>query len=191
MSQAGYTLVEMLAALAIVGLAMTGAAESAHALKVLQDGAVSDLGRDAGLVQARRALERLVAGEGPFRENDPARFVGDARKLRFECGASEPCTGELLATRDEIWLKIRDRHGWSGQVLLPGLQNARFLYADVDGTGRVWPTGIQGRADLTEVILATDLAQGTKPVAVARLWNQQQVRCDYDPIIVDCRDLAP
>ena len=116
--------------------------------------------------------------------------MGDGRKLSFDCGASGPCTGELAAVRDAIWLLVRDRRGWDGQVLLPGLHNARFLYADAGGTGQVWPKTGEGRAKLTEVILATDLPQETRPVIVVRLWNEQQARCDYDPIIEDCREAA-
>ena len=186
--QAGYTLVEMLAALAILGLAMTGVAESAHALKVIQDGASVDLRRDAGLAEAHRALDRLLSGQGPFRSDDAPGLVGTPRQISFGCGASQPCTGELTVAGDLIRLQVRDRRGWTGQVALPGLRNARFLYGDQDGPGRVWPPAAEGRKILSDVVLATDLAEGTSPVVVESLWLQQRSRCAYDPIIEDYRE---
>ena len=59
MSSAGYTMVEVLVAVAILGLAMAGVAESARAIRLIQSAAIERIQQDGALDRARRALDRL------------------------------------------------------------------------------------------------------------------------------------
>ena len=191
MTDAGYTLVEMLAALAILGLALGGMAESAHALRMLQTGAATDLSVEDGRARAMRGLERVFDGQGPFRSDDPGGLAGGAAALHFDCGAAAPCTAQLTRSAGAQQLLVRDRRGWSDAVRLPGLGEAHFVYGDQQGSSEAWPPKPGRRRTLQTVALVSNTRRITMPVVVARLWREQAATCAFDPIVGDCREPDP
>jgi type II secretory pathway pseudopilin PulG len=63
-SEAGYTLVETLAALMMIGLAIGGLIEASHVLGRMQAGAGRSLAETARLRGAGEAMRRLFEGQG-------------------------------------------------------------------------------------------------------------------------------
>ncbi len=183
----GYTLVEMLAALAILGLAMTGLAESMNAIRLTQGAAARAIGGDQTLARAGRGLSRVLDGQGPFRSGDGARgLTGQATAFGYVCGKAR-CGARLTAAGTGALLVLSGPNGWSDTAPLPGVRTARFVYDDGPERLDVWPPAPDHSGVLRSVTILADDA----PVASTRLWIQQAAACAFDSITADCRGTAP
>lgn len=178
--EAGYTLTETLAAMAVLALGVSG---FALGMQVLGDKQVA-IGRESRELQdLRRAdatLERLLqAGGGPFRGDAAGQLAGDAQGFGFRCGAVEPCVARLTAGR----LEISRGAAWTRRYVLPRGQQPSFVYRG-DAASAVWPTG--GREALRAVALVQPRADGEAVLLEARIWPEQRAGCAFDPILQDC-----
>jgi prepilin-type N-terminal cleavage/methylation domain-containing protein len=187
----GYTLVEMLAAMAILGLAIGGLAESVHAIGRAQAHAAAALREDQALGQARRSLERLLAAAGPFRADDPDAFDGGGRQLSFACGQAR-CAARLNGSV----LRVRGEAGAGADVPLPEGRRARFLYVDSRGrTSEAWPSPDPARLDRPSRLAAVSIVAAGGPaapaLATAALLVDEPVDCAFDAVGGDCRKGAP
>lgn len=185
MSDAGYTLAETLAALAVLSLAVGGLTAAAQGLAQRQR-LVADTLLDAeGPRAAQAALERLLETAGPFRSHEPDRFRGAARRLQFDCGAPEPCAAELVDATGGQALRLTS----PGQVRTLALRRAglRFRYRGSEGPADAWPPAAARRQALRSVALVAGDAPGGLALAEARVWAEQPLACQFDVILQDCR----
>ncbi len=191
MNDAGYTLVEMLAALFIIGLAIAGLAEGMAAIGKSQSAATSLLVTQRAGARADRDLVQLFQGQGPFRSDDPASVTGGRSRLAFACGARS-CSAGVLPRGNDAVLAVSGLDGWRDAVLLPGARDARFAYVDDAGQHSAWPPPGDGeRRKVRAVMVVTGPSGAPSAVAGARLWIDQAPDCAFDPILGDCRASAP
>ena len=185
MSDGGYTLVEMLAAMAILSLAIGGIAESAHVISLLQRAAARSVRQGQSLAYAQRRFQRLFEGQGPFRSFDAAGLVGSDEQLSFPCGTPRPCRARLANSPDGAVLTLETPGGPSA-VPLAGLRDVHFRYGDTDGGRGTWPPGDRAARTLTSISVVT--RSTSVPVLAAKVWREQSVDCAFDLIMADCRE---
>ncbi len=186
MSDDGYTLVEMLAALAIIGFALSGLLESLNAIRLAQAGAVRGVSEAQNLARARRDLGRLFQGQGPFRSDDKAGLTGDAGMLTFVCGKGS-CTAKLVADGKDSRLVLAGPAGWVDTAPLPGVSAARFVYVDAKGQMDAWPQADEQPRMLASVGVLAGPGENAAALASTRLWLDEAPDCQFDPIAQDCR----
>lgn len=181
MSADGYTLAEMLAALAILGLAFGGLAEGARALAQMQSRAVAVAGEATSDVTVQLRLQQVVSGAGPFFSDGRGGLRGDARRVDLQCGA-QPCSArvEERGGRFSLVTAVGARER---RILLAG--PASFSFVDQDGFAAEWPTERLRPTRLRDLLLRSDQA-GTV-LATARLWNEEPQGCVFDAIAQGCR----
>lgn len=186
MSDAGYTLVETLGALAILGLAIGGLAAGASALGRGQGVLGSELADARALRAGQAILDQSLSGEGPFRAHEPAAFTGDGSGFRFACGEPQPCEVALETAASGLALHLRRA---SGERRLPLRIQApgRFVYRGREGDNDAWPPSKPGRDALRAVILVTGAPPAESVAIAARVWREQPVACEFDALLQDCR----
>lgn len=170
----GYTLIDMLAALMILGLAMVGLGQGMFALARLQGATTRSVESSTEVQNAHSALARLL--------NDPAatpeRLSGDAGELNLGCA---PATCRAALTHEDGVPGLIVRHGsHDAAVRLSGPAPARFSYVLDEGDADVWP--IPNRRLVAVQILGAD----GRVLAYHRLWRQQPLDCAFDPVSRRC-----
>lgn len=186
MNDDGYTLAEMLAALAILGMAIGGLGLVASLITRQQ-------------LTANRIHLRLVDDRAADRalgqwieELDPATLSGDARALSATCGRSL-CEARLEADKRRTVLVLRARTGATRRLRLRQAA-VRLTYVDSRGATEEWPRAVMTSAATRDAAPRTVLltAQGAAaPLAVARVWSREPRDCQFDAIIGGCRTIAP
>lgn len=188
MSDEGYTLAEMLAALTILGLAMGGLGLVVSLIARQQLAANRVQAHLAADRAADQALTRLLV---QAEAND---IHGDGHGLSFTCGAAT-CGASLQADGRRTLLVLQDRSGPARRLRLRR-QGARLSYVDGLGVADSWPRAAEPTANspardmsLHAVLLAAPDAGA--PMAVARVWTRETRDCQFDAIIGACRVVAP
>lgn len=186
MSDDGYTLAEMLAALAILGMAVGGLGLVASLIARQQ--LVSNR-IHAGLVDDRAADHALRLW---LDQQDAGTLNGDARGLSATCGPTT-CEARLVADKRRTVLILRGRSGPARRLRL-SQRDVRFSYVDSGGVVSAWPrteapVGEPGDGVPRAVLLT---AKGmSAPLAVARAWPREPRDCQFDAIVGACRTGAP
>lgn len=179
MTDDGYTLAEMLAALAILGMALggLGLVTSLIARQQLASNRVS-----TRLIEDRavdRALGLWLA------DQDATTLSGDDRRLSGTCGPAT-CTARLDADRRRTVLILQARSG-SARRLRLRQPHVRFGYRDSRGEVAAWPRPDEGDAqDLAPRAIVLAGTNGA-PLAVARVWPREPRDCQFDAIAGACR----
>lgn len=184
MSEQGYTLVETLTALAMMGMAMSGMAVGLHVLSRQQFAITDGLARETRLRSAGLRIERMLAVKAPYRAQESDRLVGDAQGFRFDCGQPEPCT---VRASGEGLLQAEGGNLGSLKTAVPGVGTLSFSYQGRDGTTVAWPPADQRRQPLRSISLIQAGPDGQTVVFVARLAAEQPAECQFDPVMQDCR----
>lgn len=181
MSDDGYTLAEMLAALAILGMAVGGLGLVTSLIARQQLAAHRISIRLAEERAADRALGLWLA------DQDPASLSGDDRRLSATCGPAT-CTARLEADKQRTVLVLQGRSGAARRLRLrqPRL---RFEYSDGLGQVAVWPRsgGDEGGAKALAPQAIMLAAANDAPLAVARVWPREPRDCQFDAIAGACR----
>jgi prepilin-type N-terminal cleavage/methylation domain-containing protein len=186
MSSHGYTLVEMLVALAVVGMTAAGLAEAAHALTHIEGETTATLGRERAMATAQARFGDFLRGRGPFRSDDrQAGFDGSPDQLALPCG-EETCTAQLLARKSGAVLELGFEDGTHADLALPGVAGASFAYDDGKTLRSDWPPSDPARR-LTSVTILGGFEPDQYPLAVAALDLEQSPDCEFDPIVKQCR----
>jgi prepilin-type N-terminal cleavage/methylation domain-containing protein len=180
----GYTLPEMLVALALVGLAMTGLAITAHLLVHVQ----MQWSAVRAQAQAMRRLDAAFAppfsASGPFfaLPNAGFAFVGDPEGAAFDCGHGQACR---LHARSSPQPSIEIESGERVRViLLPKVASPRFAYVSA-ATGQMmprWPP--EGSED--DRLAGVIVADGDRPMAFVSLPREQAAACAFDAATHEC-----
>ncbi len=184
MSEAGYTLAEMLAALAILGLTVAGLTEGTRVIGRLQAKATGAAQAAAADRRAEMALDGLMAGQGPFVSDGRGDLRGDASSFAFGCGAGR-CGAAIVKDQGRTWLVVH-QGGQQHRTALAA-QGAAFSYADSEGSASFWPSGSPRPRSLTAVLLQTTGRGGERSLAAAHLWIEEPRNCVFDAIAQGCR----
>lgn len=185
MSDAGYTLVETLAALTALGLAMSGLAAGVQLLAREQSATGALVSETSDRRRAQAAVDRLLEHLGPFRSHEPQRFEGTAQHFTFDCRQPTPCRIAWIETRRGLELEIRS-HGGETRTPLHAQPPARFVYDSGLGLTSSWPPTGPERTRLRSVELVS-IGRPDGPLLKSRLWVEQPVACEFDTVLGDCR----
>jgi prepilin-type N-terminal cleavage/methylation domain-containing protein len=184
----GYTLVEMLAAIIMIALAIGGLTQGMRIIGLVQTSA----GRALNGAREQRAeqvgLDRLVAGQGPFFSDDDAGLAGSVSQFSFPCPPST-CTASLTATGASTKLVIA-RGSAQSVTALPKRGQAVFTYIGEKTTGETWPPVNAPHERLTRIELSQQGVAGVAPLASARLWIEEPRDCRFDAIAQACRSAS-
>ena len=184
MSEAGYTLAEMLAALAILGLTVAGLTEGTRVIGRLQAKATGAAQAAAADRRAETALDGLMAGQGPFVSDGRGDLRGDTSSFEFGCGAGR-CGAAIVKDRGRTWLVVH--RGGQRQRTALAAEGATFSYADSEGSASLWPSGSPRPQVLTAVLLRASERGGDRTLAAAHLWIEEPRNCVFDAIAQGCR----
>ena len=181
-SEAGYTLAEVLAAMLIVGLALGMLFEGVQSISKLQVRATETVNDARTLGQAERALAALLAEQA---ETD-ARLVGDGTSFAFACPAGA-CSASLSVDPKAATLRIV--RGKAVQFYALPIQGpVKLVYEGADGRYEVWPSS--ERQVALRGVSVVGAAGENNPLVVARPWIEQPRTCEFDMIARACRPSA-
>jgi prepilin-type N-terminal cleavage/methylation domain-containing protein len=184
MKDEGYTLVEMLVAIAIIGLAFGGLSESAKVVSMLQAGAGKASADASARDTAQRDLNRFLADTGPFLSTGAGSFIGKAGGFSFDCGNGATCQAQIQSGAGKTWL-VTSVAGQPGiSVRVPA--GAQFRYVDVSGQQAIWPTAEVEPTQLHSISLIDADAYGF-PIATTRLSVDERPGCVFDVVAQGCR----
>lgn len=187
MSEAGYTLTETLAALAVIGLAMGGLSLGLQVIGRLQLQASQGVAKDHELRASQSLVDGLLLAGAPFRSHEPDRFVGTGEGFRFACGAPEPCEVRLRRVGPHEQLRIQPPSGDPMEFDVGAAGEAKFVYQGSAGASDTWPPQAPERQSLKAVSLIRTSSAGEAILLSARLWLEQPAPCAYDAVLRDCR----
>jgi prepilin-type N-terminal cleavage/methylation domain-containing protein len=192
MGQAGYTMVEMLAALVMIGLAVSGLTIAAAQLGRLQGTARGDAIGAARESRLSTAFAGLLERAGPFRTDAASTFKGDADAFSFSCG-DKTCGGEVVRAKDGLSLVLRRPSGLSETYALGKERSLAFEYEDEGGTQDSWPpSATPSPRTLHAIALVRQRLGEDTPLVEARIWTEQPADCAFDSISRSCRaEVAP
>ena len=190
MSEAGYTLTEMLTALAMIGLAMGGLSAGLGVLGRLQADDARSVADLNAVRLAQGGVAGVLSGEGPFRSRDTAGLQGDTSGFRFPCGDSATCDVRLV--EDGVGrplVQVVNAKSRPRRFRIPGTGPLAFSYVGTLGPSAVWPPGGSARQALRAVGLRrSHPAPNTQPdLFEVRIWREQPADCAFDVILQDCR----
>lgn len=189
MSDAGYTLTEMLAALIMISLATGGLIEGVHVVGQIQAQAGRAVGEGRAVRAAQSSLERLLEGQGPFDVGGRPQFNGSRTGFTFDCASPRPCAAAVAPAPGGARLTLTAAGGTVSQSRLPvSSAGVGFVYGGGQGASETWPPPKSGRQNLRSVRLK-DAAGAT--LADVRLWSEQPRRCEFDVIAQACRSVPP
>lgn len=182
MREAGYTLVEMMVALVIVGGTAAAFSEGVAAMNRIQADAGASLGQGRGQARVQQALSHFLEARGPFGTVPGGQVLtGEATVLDFKCGPST-CHAGLEADGDARFLRLEDESGEPLRIALPRGGESRFHYSDGETWLSAWPP-----KDDNRLLRSVSIVSRAGPAAVAQLALQQRADCEFDPIVKSCR----
>lgn len=170
----GYTLIDMLAALFILGLAMAGLGQGMFALARLQGATTRTVEASSEIRRAQSALSRLLSA--PMAT--PDRLTGDSSELSFDCDAAS-CHARLNAEEGGSRLFVQGESHQS-DLRLSGVPATRFSYVMDEGVSQIWPV-----RDQRLVGVQIQQADG-RVIVYHQVWRQQPLDCAYDPVSRRC-----
>jgi prepilin-type N-terminal cleavage/methylation domain-containing protein len=186
-NEAGYTLTEVLAAMAVIGLAAGGLSLGMQVLGA-QQGNVGAIVLKMQDVRAAEAwLTRRLAEHAPFRAQAPETLSGGAEGFRFDCNAAAPCSAELKAPEGNTVLTLTGGDAVR-RFRLPGDgQTARFVYTGGGHLHAAWPPTGGGGRSLASIALVQGEGHAASPILNVRIHADQPLDCAFDAVLGDCR----
>jgi prepilin-type N-terminal cleavage/methylation domain-containing protein len=186
-SEAGYTLTETLAALAVIGLAIGGLSLGMQVVGAQQ----AALGGVVLTAQSARAaetwLERRLADAAPFRAHEPERLSGDAEGFRFDCARAQPCAAGIVDDDRGRRLRLFAGEGEPLTFRLADDAATRFVYRGAGDLLAAWPPTGGARQALSSVALLQGEGPAQRVVFETRIRIEQPLDCQFDAILQDCR----
>src|SRR5207244_1799430 len=123
--------------------------------------------------------------QGPFRTNDKPGLSGGSSQLAFACAGGSRCGVKLTADGAKVRLELHGDGGRRDAVRLPGA--VRLAYVDAEGVAASWPPTTEIVRRLGSVALVVGPDASPSPLAMVRLWRDEPLDCEFDPILEDCR----
>lgn len=186
MSDAGYTLAEMLAALMVIGLAFGGLAQGAAVVGRMQGGATRTVHQAAASADLARALDDVAGSSGPFVSDGRGAFAGVPDAFGFDCADGARCGASLASASDGAWLTLA-RGLQQKRLRLPAGGSAHFVYVDDVGSSSRWP--VAGGTPRMLRSISLEVGSGANEVLLAqtRLWIEEPPQCVFDSVAQGCR----
>lgn len=191
MSDSGYTLTEMLAALIMIGLAVGGLTQGLHVIGLAQGGAARAIGEARAVRAAEQSLDRLLDRQGPFFSDGGTAFKGSASGFDFSCGTPKRCAATIGGSPSGYALSVNTVGGTSTLNLPASVGELTFVYGGAMGAAEQWPPTKSSVQALQWVGLKRHGGADATPIAEVRLWTEQPRNCAFDVIAQRCRDAAP
>lgn len=187
MNDEGYTLVEMLAALLIIGLAVGGLSQAMRVIGLTQSATARAISEERERQTIDRRLETLLDHRGPFISDETDDAAGRQDEFTFDCGKASPCGVRLsTAGKDE-----RVAIGSATPTVLAKTDDLGLIYGGDLGSSETWPPASSQRQTLHWLAVVSGSRDQLSPVAVARLWREEAPDCVFDLISQACRAPAP
>jgi len=183
MNNQGYTLVEMLVALVMVGLAAGGLSLAARHVAETERRVRGQHDVGLQLDRLRNVVSPTLANSGPFSGDHAGatNLEGDPSQLRFRCeggtcglGLSGPVRRQSVSVTD-----ANGRRDFPFTGLGP--LSWRYLSARDGRQAPVWPP-----RDRDDRLAAIELVNGQWPILVLRTPVQQPGACVFDAASHDC-----
>jgi prepilin-type N-terminal cleavage/methylation domain-containing protein len=187
MNDHGYTLVEMLVALVMVGLATGGLSLAARHVAETERRVRGQHDIVLQLDRLRNAARPKLASGGPFtgRAASTAVLEGDASQLHFSCDA-KPCGLTLSGPLHRQTASFAEASGHRDFPLYGlGTLGWRYLSAQDGRQTQEWPP-----SDREDRLAAIVLVNGQSPIMVLRTPVQQSSACMFDVASHDCVAVA-
>lgn len=183
----GYTLAEALAALLILGMAMTGLFAGTRVLVQAQGRTSKVISDDRAIASARDAFEAAATDAWAIKAVLAERFDGEAREFRYPCTANKAECGVRLSDNgaDGV-LSVTGPDGRKAEWRLPHGQGAYLVYNSTSGGFRGWQVG-NNHGLLRSIHVVRPAGDGDTPMISARLWIEQSQTCEFDTITRACR----
>jgi len=174
MSDDGYTLSDALAALLMIGLAMTGLTYATLVLNQAQKASVSQAMHAADLGRGQRMLRDVLAS-GPASE-----LAGDGAGFTLPC-AGGPCRAHLDSESRSLVVTVsgEPEHALS----IP--HGARLAYVGEHGVTAAWPPA--GARDHLRGVALVQPGPDTPPLLYAPARLDQSATCAFDAVALTCR----
>jgi type II secretory pathway pseudopilin PulG len=181
-SRAGYSLVHMLAAIAVIGLT-AGATAQGMASLARQQGRATET---VAAYRSERAIQLAVAET--FQEaRDYSSLSGGGGYVRVDCPGGS-CEANILSSRGAFVLSLRTPGQPARTLVLPGPAGFRF-FSGTEVSDR-WPTA-RPYPGLTGMSLELTGEGESRPLAFLSATLRQPRDCEYDAVIRDCREVYP
>lgn len=185
-SSAGYTLTEVLAALAVLGLAIGGLTSAAKIITRFQTTVAATVLDTHAVRQAQAALDRAFGDNGPYRSTRAADFTGDASGFSFACGQANLCSVTLADRPDGLALVFDHGDGSSRTTPLRQAGPAHWEYRGSRTLVSAWPPTTPEPEMLRSIALVRAEGQDVAPILDSRLWVEHPAACVFDPVQQDC-----
>lgn len=176
MSSDGYTLSDALAALLMVGLAMTGLTYASLLLNRAQKASVGEAMRAADLGRGQRMLRDVLAS-GPASE-----LAGDSVGFALPC-VGGPCRARLEAEGQDRKLVIS--LAGAPERALRVSAGARLAYVGEHGVSGAWPPA--GARERLRGVALVEATPSAAPLLYAPVRLDQSANCAFDAVALTCR----
>ncbi len=173
-SEAGFTLLEILVALVVLGFLMRGLAEGTRFGRRAGETATTLVDRGADMDAMERVLRALIEVADPGDVNDPVPFHGQPRTLTFVSRLPASAAGAFVTRNAEMALGVDSKHRlvlrWSlhphaerltkpeppqETVLLEGVDHIAFSYQRGQGQGGGWVETWEQQPTLPRLVRVT------------------------------------
>ena len=193
MKQDGFTLIEALGALLVIGLAFGGMAQATRVIGLFHSSTTRLLNDDRMIRKVQNMVDGLHTGSGPFSSNRPKALSGDERAFSFDCVSSvKRCSAKLTTDGRGVALALTDANGNRRVRPLGAVRSARFEYLSQDYAGPVWPPASVSQAQNLAAIAILGTSGGSEvPLVVSHVWTEQEAECVFDAISGACRGTSP
>jgi hypothetical protein len=186
MNDAGYTLSETLAAMAVLGLAIGGLTLGAEVIGSQQLSTGNTVKQLQSIRATQGALEQMLARGAPFGAQQPDQLAGDSQALHFACGAPQPCAAQIVTAGTGSRLTLVSGEAPATSVTLSLPRPARFSYRGARTAGDIWPPADPAGQILRSIAVLQTAKQGDISVIEAKVWPEQRARCGFDAVAQEC-----
>lgn len=198
----GYTLIEMLVVLLLVGLIATATSAGLRMGTRVWEHSEVRIAELQSAAAAQTILRNWLTSAIPRREDRLVRFHGEPDFVAFDMPPPRAFGGSGLV-RAEIWLvrtgartglrvKLRsltDARRSRETMLTEGAGALRLAYLDSSSGAPVWLDYWRDRPRLPDAVRVTEAGAGTHwPAFVAHLAVSQAGLCEFDPVSTSCRN---
>jgi general secretion pathway protein J len=199
-SQAGYSLIELVVAILLLGMVTLAAQSGLHFGARVWERSQQNATLAHELDTSQVILRSVLSQSLPRFKGEYVTFSGEPSRISFDCippqafGPSGTAHAVLSLERDSnsrvlaITLKrILDDGGEKHAVLLDGRNDLHFAYLDASGKSQTWLSYWRDRKRLPDAIRIAGDDPASWPTLIVRPLIAQDANCTLDPVSMTCR----
>jgi len=195
-SQAGYTLIELLVAILLLGFIGVALAGGLHFGARVWESADNRLTTTGTIKNAQFLLRELLSNALPKEKAGLVIFEGTEDHIRFVAPAPQafpvggPVTADLVGEGADLTLRLAspiDKDAVRQAILVRGLGPLRFSYLDASEKLPLWLSLWRDRTRLPDAIRIEN-KESTWPSLIVRPQIDESHPCVFDPISMVCRE---